>query len=148
MIAPIILGGAIFGGIAVEYPAFNLKGLDSLLNGKQLFPLLFITIACGACSGFHGVVASGTTSKQLARYILQEFTGLKGRGGVFLATAATLALPLLFLLSTKGKGYLVAWPIFGSSNQLLAVLTLLALAVGLKHSGCRVPERMGGANGG
>src|SRR6185295_1480379 len=32
-----------------------------------LFPLLFILIACGACSGFHSVIASGTTSKQLRR---------------------------------------------------------------------------------
>lgn len=218
------LGGALFGGIPATYPAVNLVGLDSLLNGKQLFPLLFITIACGACSGFHGIVASGTTSKQLARerdarpvgygamlleglvavlalatvmaltpgslalkedpnliyargiarylglagidpslalsfallafstfvydtldvctrlarYILQEFTGLKGKAGVVLATAGTLVLPLLFLLSTKEKGYLVAWPIFGSSNQLLAALTLLALAVWLKHSGRRI----------
>ena len=31
----------------------------------QLFPLLFVTVACGACSGFHALVASGTTSKQL-----------------------------------------------------------------------------------
>ena len=75
---------------------------------------------------------------RLARYILQEFTGLKGKAGVVLATAGTLVLPLLFLLSTKEKGYLVAWPIFGSSNQLLAALTLLALAVWLKHSGRRI----------
>ncbi|MCX6556349.1 MAG: carbon starvation protein A [Candidatus Aminicenantes bacterium] len=218
------LGGALFGRIPLAYPALNLHGLASVLNGKPLLPLLFITIACGACSGFHGIVASGTTSKQLARerdarpvgygamllealvavlalatvmalapgspalkedpnliyargiarylglagidpalalsfallafstfvydtldvctrlarYILQEFTGLKGRAGGWLATAATLVLPLLFLLSTKEKGYLVAWPIFGSSNQLLAALTLLALAVWLKHSGRRI----------
>ncbi len=33
----------------------------------SLFPFLFVTIACGACSGFHGLVCSGTTSKQIAR---------------------------------------------------------------------------------
>ena len=64
--------------------------------------------------------------------------GSSFKAGVVLATAATLALPLLFLLSTKEKGYLVAWPIFGSSNQLLAALTLLALAVWLKNSGRRI----------
>lgn len=44
-------------------PAFNLhpEGAPSLI------PFLFVTIACGAISGFHGLVASGTTSKQLAR---------------------------------------------------------------------------------
>ena len=34
---------------------------------QPLFPVLFVTIACGACSGFHGLVCSGTTSKQVAR---------------------------------------------------------------------------------
>jgi carbon starvation protein len=218
------LGGALFGGLKASYPAVNLEGLNSLLNGKPLLPLLFITVACGACSGFHGVVASGTTSKQLAResdarpvgyggmlleglvavlalatvmvlapgaaglkedpnliyargiasylgmvgiglsialpfallafstfvydtldvctrlarYILQELTGLKGKGSAWIATAATLVLPLLFLVTTREKGYLVAWPIFGSSNQLLAALTLLALAVWMKRNGKRI----------
>jgi carbon starvation protein len=35
--------------------------------GQPLMPILFITIACGACSGFHCLIASGTTSKQMAR---------------------------------------------------------------------------------
>ena len=40
----------------------------SLFGGVlPLMPFLFITVACGACSGFHGIVASGTTSKQLAK---------------------------------------------------------------------------------
>jgi carbon starvation protein len=37
------------------------------LNGQHLAPMLFITIACGACSGFHALICSGTTSKQLAK---------------------------------------------------------------------------------
>ncbi|MFM7117027.1 MAG: carbon starvation protein A [Planctomycetota bacterium] len=62
-----LLGGALglsLGNNTVQYPAFiawtNTKG-------EQLFPFLFITIACGACSGFHSLISSGTTSKQLAR---------------------------------------------------------------------------------
>jgi carbon starvation protein len=57
--------GLIFGGFKVEYPAF--KGLTAYGNpgGSPLFPILFITVACGACSGFHALVSSGTTSKQL-----------------------------------------------------------------------------------
>ena len=51
----------------MEYPAINLSGLKSLANGKNIFPILFITIACGACSGFHGIVSSGTTSKQVKK---------------------------------------------------------------------------------
>ena len=46
-------------------PAF--KGFDSGKATGLLFPFLFVTIACGACSGFHGLVCSGTTSKQIDR---------------------------------------------------------------------------------
>lgn len=58
--------GVIFGGNAIQYPAFT--GADvfnASIASKPMFPLLFITIACGACSGFHSIIASGTTSKQL-----------------------------------------------------------------------------------
>jgi len=54
--------GIVFGGKTVEYPAF--KGWTSAA-GDSLFPMLLITVACGACSGFHALVASGTSSKQL-----------------------------------------------------------------------------------
>jgi carbon starvation protein len=54
--------GITFGGFEFQYPAFtNWSDIDR----GTLFPILFITIACGACSGFHSIVASGTTSKQL-----------------------------------------------------------------------------------
>lgn len=54
--------GILFGSNTLEYPAFTVwKDIDR----GTLFPILFITIACGACSGFHSIVASGTTSKQL-----------------------------------------------------------------------------------
>jgi carbon starvation protein len=64
----VALGGAaigiLFGGYKVEYP--EQTGWVSSA-GQSLFPFLFITIACGACSGFHSLIASGTTSKQLRR---------------------------------------------------------------------------------
>jgi carbon starvation protein len=58
--------GVLFGGHDVQYPAFTawtIPSADGLSKG--LAPFLFITIACGACSGFHALIASGTTSKQL-----------------------------------------------------------------------------------
>jgi carbon starvation protein len=55
--------GLLIGGEKIEYPAF--KGFVSQ-DGQNLFPFLFIIIACGACSGFHSLISSGTTSKQLA----------------------------------------------------------------------------------
>ena len=49
------------GNVNFEIPAFA----GWKVNGNFLFPTLFITVACGACSGFHSLIASGTTSKQL-----------------------------------------------------------------------------------
>jgi carbon starvation protein len=62
--------GLIFGGYTVEYPAFTQLALEGGPGAGfwfPMFPVLFITIACGACSGFHALVSSGTTSKQLER---------------------------------------------------------------------------------
>lgn len=55
--------GLMAGGKPVELPAFT--GWTAAAGGGTLAPMLFITIACGACSGFHALIASGTTSKQL-----------------------------------------------------------------------------------
>jgi len=54
--------GILIGGFEIKYPMFTSW---SNIDRGTLFPILFITIACGACSGFHSIVASGTTSKQL-----------------------------------------------------------------------------------
>ncbi len=56
------VGGIVLGGHTLSTPAVT--GFNT--NIGFLFPALFITIACGACSGFHSIVASGTTSKQLS----------------------------------------------------------------------------------
>ena len=192
-----------------------------------MLPLLFITVACGACSGFHSIVASGTTSKQLdretdatpvayggmllegffaclslatvmilanpsgkpdaiyaggisrfveqatfglvspqiafqfallcfatfvfdtldactrlARYVLMELTGWKGRAGAAAATALTLIFPLIVLsippLVVDGQtipAWRIFWNLFGMSNQLLAALALLGVAVWLHKTG-------------
>jgi carbon starvation protein len=68
----VALGGGALGlllsGESINYPAFTgLEGLPILNDSQPLVPMLFITIACGACSGFHSLICSGTTSKQLAR---------------------------------------------------------------------------------
>jgi len=57
--------GVFFGGYEIKQPAF--KTWDAGGMTGALFPFLFVTIACGACSGFHGLVCSGTTSKQVDR---------------------------------------------------------------------------------
>lgn len=62
--------GIMFGGYEINYPAFTNLNPDGSLGEHfwtPMFPILFITIACGACSGFHALVSSGTSSKQLAK---------------------------------------------------------------------------------
>jgi carbon starvation protein len=60
--------GGLSGQLTIVAPAISTAHLFEF-NGTipPLMPVLFITIACGACSGFHSIVASGTTSKQLDR---------------------------------------------------------------------------------
>lgn len=60
--------GLAFGGVETKYPAFLGFEVANAPGGiNTVFPALFIMIACGACSGFHSLIASGTTSKQLKR---------------------------------------------------------------------------------
>lgn len=57
------LAGVLFSGEAIQIEVFT--GWNHPQAG-MLVPILFITVACGACSGFHSIVSSGTTSKQLS----------------------------------------------------------------------------------
>jgi carbon starvation protein len=60
--AAVVLGAQ---GATIQAPAFNLA--EALPKLGYVWPILFITVACGACSGFHALVAGGTSSKQLAQ---------------------------------------------------------------------------------
>jgi len=209
--------GIFFGGFEIKQDAF--KGFDTGGGTGLLFPFLFVTIACGACSGFHGLVCSGTTSKQiskeshchpigygamllegfvavialatvmivapgtkggpnaiyasgigaflhellgvdpmvattfgamalstfifdtldsatrLGRYILQELVRRDDRITGVIATALTVGVPLGFLLMADKGSYRLFWTLFGTSNQLLAALSLLAICVWLRRMG-------------
>ncbi|SKC65258.1 carbon starvation CstA family protein [Maledivibacter halophilus] len=220
-----LIGG--FIGVIFMRPTLQLAPVTSFTIGKAtLFPMLFVTVACGAISGFHSLVGSGTTAKQvdnekdvrligygsmliegilavlaivtagyiagdkltellnnggpvnvfssgvgnfmtsfglpfatgksfvalaisafaltsldtatrLARFIFQEFFDTSGEGqpspmtNRYVSTLITVALGggLAF------KGWQSIWPLFGSANQLLAALALLALGIWLKKSG-------------
>lgn len=211
-----LVGGWAAGSLSIQWPAFT--GFYSEKIGF-LFPFLFITIACGACSGFHSIVATGTTCKQvrnemdvrpigygamlleamvaifalscvmvmmpgstagkpdavyargignfmsllgidphfaisfgllafssfvfdtldvctrLGRYVLQEMTGLRGLSGGAVATLLTLAGPSLYLWFNPPGKFMTFWVIFGTSNQLLAALTLVGVSVWLWRTG-------------
>ncbi len=209
---------AAFVGVILTNPTMNLPAFTGFtVNNLPLFPILFVTVACGAVSGFHSLVSSGTASKQVdnERDMLPiSFGGMlvecllavlaliaagslavdgklpagspptifaQGVAG-FLAslglpqqtvfTLITLAVSAFALTSldsvarvgrlafqelfpaghflanryvatfcTLFMGYLLAlrgyqniWPLFGSANQLLAALALIACAVFLKRT--------------
>lgn len=99
--------GMLLGGRPIEYPAF--LGWTSE-KGDTLAPILFITIACGAVSGFHALIASGTTSKQLAR---ESQAKIVGYGTMLMeAGVAVLALSCVMVLA-KGD------PLAGQSPNLV-----------------------------
>jgi carbon starvation protein len=237
--------GILFGGFSVQQPAvsdlawktlspLSASALADPASGAKLtdfiFPFLFVTIACGACSGFHGLICGGTTSRQVAReshckpvafgamlleglvaiialstvmmvspakaqglsaariygdglaafiaslaahlhmngpgvfvfaatfgamafstfvfdtldvstrlgrYLLQELFGAHAKAAGFVAAGATAGVPLAMLLTADPAGYRLFWTLFGTSNQLLAALTLLGITVWLRRSGRR-----------
>lgn len=107
--------GIFFGNYTIQQPAF--KSLDVGGMTGMLFPFLFVTIACGACSGFHGLVCSGTTSKQIDK---ESHTRPIGYGGMlaegFVAFIALVTVMIAFgdsLVGPDGKN-LPAGKIYGN----------------------------------
>mgnify|MGYP000310179135 CR=1 FL=1 len=66
MFIAMIVGAAL--GLVVAHPSMNLPVYTGFNNAKlgTMFPILFVTVACGAVSGFHSLVSSGTSSKTVA----------------------------------------------------------------------------------
>ncbi|NKE10178.1 MULTISPECIES: carbon starvation CstA family protein [Kocuria] len=225
----ILYGSVLIARPEIVAPVYNTNVPDGT---PSLVPLLFVTIACGAISGFHGMVSSGTSSKQLAketdarfvgyfgavgegllalgaiiattagyatlqqweavyqafndggvaafvegggtivengirlpqslaatvmattailfaattmdtgvrlqRFVVQEIGELAGvRLGKFLATliAVGVALALTFGAGADGSGGMLIWPLFGTTNQLMAALTLSIVAIMLMRRG-------------
>ena len=228
MLLGMIIGAVV--GVVAEHPTMKLNAFNGFnVDGSYLFPTLFVTIACGAVSGFHSLVSSGTSSKTISNekdmpmvgygaMVVESLLGVvalvvvgavavngtkpegtpfsifsTGVAGFFekfgipvqVATVfmtmcvSALALTSLDSVARIGRmsfqelfygdttdtskmpgwqkvltnkyfatiitlffGYLLTlggynniWPLFGSANQLLAALVLIALAVFLKTTG-------------
>ena len=116
--------GIFFGGYEIRQDAF--KGFDSGGATGMLFPFLFVTIACGACSGFHGLVCSGTTSKQIARETHMKPVGY---GGMLAeAFVALIAIVTVMIVAQGDLDGLKPGTIYG--NGIGGFLTLL---IGEEH---------------
>jgi carbon starvation protein len=116
--------GVFFGGYEVRQPAFRSWDIGGMTG--TLFPFLFVTIACGACSGFHGLVCSGTTSKQVDRESHLQPVGY----GAMLAEGfvALIALvTIMILLPDEAKG-LAPGTVYGNG-----IGNFLALMIGREN---------------
>jgi carbon starvation protein len=120
MIAGIVVSG--FGGLEVTAPLSNIAVGTKKVG--PVWPFLFITIACGAISGFHALVAGGTSSKQLAQETQAKTVGY---GGMLLESLLAILVLVAIGSSLSFKDYMaLTWPQIGSGNPILAY----ALSVG------------------
>lgn len=96
-----LIGGVI--GIFIVRPEIVIAGSNGFTIGEgekvqYLFPMLFVTVACGAISGFHSLVGSGTTSKQIAN---EKDSKLIGYGGMLIEGVVAI-LALISVAAFKG----------------------------------------------
>jgi carbon starvation protein len=127
-----LLAGGLSGAVAVQQPAF--PGVWHHATGGYLFPSLFILVACGAVSGFHSIVASGTTAKQLpderaARPV--AYGGMLTEGVlalIALATVMCVASPGANPMQTFSAGIGQFLAVFGLPSAWGMVFGLLAIS--------------------
>jgi len=120
MTVGVVVGG--LGGLTVNAPVTN-YAVGAAKMGP-VWPFLFITIACGAISGFHALVAGGTSSKQLAT---EHQARTVGYGGMLLeGLLAVLVLIAIGSSLSYGEYLTIVWPEVGNGNPILA----FALSVG------------------
>jgi len=91
---------AMYLGFFILDPDFQAPALGELRVLPHVFPLLMVTVACGSISGFHGLVSSGTTSKQLCRASDARSIGY----GAMLVEAALAILATMALASGLMRG--------------------------------------------
>jgi carbon starvation protein len=109
-LAMMVLGliGSGFAGIKIQAPAFNINSLSMEALGP-IWPFLFVTIACGAVSGAHSLIATGTTSKQLSN---EKYAHLIGYGAMLLESLLGISVLLVMLSAVDFEHYKeLVWPV-------------------------------------
>ncbi|MEN3038246.1 MAG: carbon starvation CstA family protein [Candidatus Kryptonium sp.] len=139
----LILGifGSGFAGVKIQAPAFNIN-LESMQALGLVWPFLFVTIACGAVSGAHALIATGTTSKQLAN---EKHAHLIGYGAMLLESLLGLSVALAILGAVDFEHYKeLVWPM--QDGKLMQGNAPLAFAVSvgkILNTGLGIPISYG-----
>ena len=133
----ILYGAVLVAGPTVVAPAIN---PDLPPATPPIMPLLFVTIACGAISGFHGLVSSGTTSKQLDTETDARFVGYLGSlGEGALAIVAIIAVTAGFTMTEWRAAYVDTT--FGAVGGISAFVqggaTIASAGLGLREEFAR-----------
>ena len=97
----LLLLGAIITGFAVPFKIVAPAIVTNPTGAPSMMPFLFITIACGAISGFHSLVASGTSSKQISN----EGDSLVVGYGSMLIEGALAVMVIIACCAGIGLGY-------------------------------------------
>jgi carbon starvation protein len=135
--------GIIFLGILITNPDVIAPAVNTNLpaDTPSWFPLLFVTIACGAISGFHGLVSSGTSSKQIdketdARYI--GYGGALGEGIV--AVTSILATTAGFAVFVGLDGWHEHYGTWASAST--GATTAFVNGIGVLAQGVGIPQQV------
>ena len=121
--------GAVIGVFAAN-PSCNLKAFTSFnVDGQYMFPILFVTIACGAVSGFHSLVSSGTASKQ----IKNEKNMLPVSFGAMLMESM-LAIIALIAVASFADGEAAAQGLTTQPQIFAGAIANFLSVIGLPHS--------------
>ena len=117
-------------GIFVSNPSCNLQAFTSFnVDGQYMFPILFVTIECGAVSGFHSLVSSGTASKQ----IKNEKNMLPVSFGAMLMESM-LGVIALIAVASFAKGEAAAQGLTTQPQIFAGAIANFLSAVGLPHN--------------
>ncbi|MBP6738994.1 MAG: carbon starvation protein A [Leptospiraceae bacterium] len=102
--------GYFVGSVSGNFPSFNAAAFRTEEIGMDILPFVFITIACGAISGFHSLVSSGTTAKQIAVETDARVIGYGGMiGESLLGLTAVIACTIGFSSSEEWNSYYKSW---------------------------------------
>ena len=132
----------IFLGFFLLNPEFAAPVIDAHPQGAPpLYPFVFIVIACGAISGFHGLVSSGTTAKQIGKETDARFIGYGGMiGESLLGLAAVLACTAGFINADAWQAHYASWDMAKGLGTSMAAF-INGSAMFLHQLG--VPEELG-----